>query len=96
MIASMTGFARREQAGSWGTLTCELRSVNHRYLEPGFRLKAAVDREASCEGCSFRAGAGVTVTPSGGLQLHASDFWPLGASGAPASSAVIRARQFGG
>jgi uncharacterized protein (TIGR00255 family) len=34
----MTGFARREQAGSWGTLTCELRSVNHRYLEPGFRL----------------------------------------------------------
>jgi len=38
MIASMTGFARREHAGSWGTLTCELRSVNHRYLEPGFRL----------------------------------------------------------
>jgi uncharacterized protein (TIGR00255 family) len=34
----MTGFARRELAGSWGTLTCELRSVNHRYLEPGFRL----------------------------------------------------------
>ena len=38
MIASMTGFARRELTGSWGTLTCELRSVNHRYLEPGFRL----------------------------------------------------------
>ena len=38
MIASMTGFARRELAGNWGTLTCELRSVNHRYLEPGFRL----------------------------------------------------------
>jgi uncharacterized protein (TIGR00255 family) len=38
MIASMTGFARRELAGTWGTLTCELRSVNHRYLEPGFRL----------------------------------------------------------
>src|SRR5262245_22716929 len=38
MIASMTGFARREVAGSFGTLTCELRSVNHRYLEPGFRL----------------------------------------------------------
>jgi uncharacterized protein (TIGR00255 family) len=38
MIASMTGFARRELAGSLGTLTCELRSVNHRYLEPGFRL----------------------------------------------------------
>jgi len=38
MIASMTGFARHELAGNWGTLTCELRSVNHRYLEPGFRL----------------------------------------------------------
>jgi uncharacterized protein (TIGR00255 family) len=38
MIASMTGFARRELAGSWGSLACELRSVNHRYLEPGFRL----------------------------------------------------------
>jgi len=38
MIASMTGFARRELSGSFGTLTCELRSVNHRYLEPGFRL----------------------------------------------------------
>ena len=38
MIASMTGFARRELTGTFGTLTCELRSVNHRYLEPGFRL----------------------------------------------------------
>src|SRR5712671_750153 len=38
MIASMTGFARREASGSWGTLVCELRSVNHRFLEAGFRL----------------------------------------------------------
>jgi uncharacterized protein (TIGR00255 family) len=38
MIASMTGFARREVTGSFGTLACEVRSVNHRYLEPGFRL----------------------------------------------------------
>jgi len=38
MIASMTGFARRESTGSWGTLVCELRSVNHRFLEAGFRL----------------------------------------------------------
>jgi uncharacterized protein (TIGR00255 family) len=38
MIASMTGFARRETTGSWGTLVCELRSVNHRFLEAGFRL----------------------------------------------------------
>jgi uncharacterized protein (TIGR00255 family) len=38
MIASMTGFARREISGSWGALVCELRSVNHRFLEAGFRL----------------------------------------------------------
>jgi uncharacterized protein (TIGR00255 family) len=38
MINSMTGFARRESSGSWGTLVCELRSVNHRFLEAGFRL----------------------------------------------------------
>jgi uncharacterized protein (TIGR00255 family) len=38
MIASMTGFARRETTGSWGTLVCELRSVNHRFLEANFRL----------------------------------------------------------
>jgi len=34
----MTGFARRESTGAWGTLVCELRSVNHRFLEAGFRL----------------------------------------------------------
>ena len=38
MISSMTGFARREASGSWGMLVCELRSVNHRFLEAGFRL----------------------------------------------------------
>ena len=38
MIRSMTGFARREQSGSWGTLTWELRTVNHRYLEVSCRL----------------------------------------------------------
>src|SRR4051812_40290748 len=34
----MTGFARREVTAPWGTLVCEIRSVNHRFLEPGFRL----------------------------------------------------------
>jgi uncharacterized protein (TIGR00255 family) len=38
MIRSMTGFARREHSGPWGTLTWELRAVNHRYLEVGCRL----------------------------------------------------------
>jgi len=34
----MTGFARSERPGPWGTLTCELRTVNHRYLEISLRL----------------------------------------------------------
>ncbi|MBB5320825.1 YicC/YloC family endoribonuclease [Marinobacter oulmenensis] len=38
MIRSMTAFARKEARGDWGTLTCEIRTVNHRYLEPSFRL----------------------------------------------------------
>ncbi len=38
MIRSMTGFARRERQGPWGTLSCELRTVNHRYLEISLRL----------------------------------------------------------
>ncbi|MEX6500806.1 YicC/YloC family endoribonuclease [Pseudomonas zhanjiangensis] len=41
MIHSMTAFARAEQAGSNGTLSWELRSVNHRYLEPHLRLPEA-------------------------------------------------------
>lgn len=38
MIYSMTGFARATSASDWGTLLWELRTVNHRYLEIGFRL----------------------------------------------------------
>lgn len=33
MIHSMTAFARAQSEGSWGSAVCELRSVNHRYLE---------------------------------------------------------------
>ncbi|MBB1060208.1 YicC/YloC family endoribonuclease [Marilutibacter spongiae] len=38
MIRSMTAFASGERATPWGTLGCELRSVNHRFLEVGTRL----------------------------------------------------------
>ena len=38
MPRSMTGFARREAKLPWGTVVWEIRSVNHRYLEPSFRL----------------------------------------------------------
>jgi len=41
MIHSMTAFARAEQAGDHGTLSWEIRSVNHRYLEPHLRLPEA-------------------------------------------------------
>lgn len=38
MTLSMTAFARCERSTSWGDLTWELRSVNHRYLEINPRL----------------------------------------------------------
>lgn len=38
MIRSMTAFAAREAGSPLGTLTCELRSVNHRFLELSLRL----------------------------------------------------------
>ncbi|MBU2860647.1 hypothetical protein HF290_09620, partial [Acidithiobacillus ferrooxidans] len=38
MIRSMTGFARCESRGAWGTLAWELRTVNHRFLDVGLRL----------------------------------------------------------
>lgn len=41
MVHSMTAFARIEGAGAHGTLSWELRSVNHRYLEPHLRLPDA-------------------------------------------------------
>jgi uncharacterized protein (TIGR00255 family) len=34
----MTGFARQVAESSFGTLTCEIRTVNHRYLDVQFRL----------------------------------------------------------
>lgn len=33
MIQSMTAFARAQAQGKWGSAVCELRSINHRYLE---------------------------------------------------------------
>lgn len=60
MIRSMTGFARREQSGPWGTLTWELRTVNHRYLEIGCRLpeelRAAEGEFRQTIGASVRRG----------------------------------------
>jgi uncharacterized protein (TIGR00255 family) len=38
MIYSMTAFARGQREGNWGHLTCEMRSINHRYLEISLHL----------------------------------------------------------
>ncbi|MDZ7840024.1 MAG: YicC/YloC family endoribonuclease [Gammaproteobacteria bacterium] len=38
MANSMTAFSRETSSAEWGTITCELRSVNHRYLEINPRL----------------------------------------------------------
>lgn len=38
MLKSMTAFARQAESASWGELTWEVKSVNHRYLELSFWL----------------------------------------------------------
>ncbi|PCH63191.1 MAG: YicC family protein [SAR86 cluster bacterium] len=38
MILSMTAFSRQQLEESWGSLTWEVRSVNHRYLEANIKL----------------------------------------------------------
>jgi len=42
MIYSMTAFARHQSQSDWGILICELRSINHRYLEMGLHLPDAL------------------------------------------------------
>ncbi|MET0657338.1 MAG: YicC/YloC family endoribonuclease [Steroidobacteraceae bacterium] len=69
----MTGFARRERQGAWGTLICELRTVNHRYLEISSRLPEdlrAIDPELrQLIGAALRRGkvdATLTFKPTAG------------------------------
>ena len=38
MIQSMTAFARTQGQGKWGSAVCEVRSINHRYVEMVVRL----------------------------------------------------------
>jgi uncharacterized protein (TIGR00255 family) len=42
MTQSMTGFARSVQQLPWCTISCEIRSVNQRFLDPTFRLPEAL------------------------------------------------------
>ena len=60
MIRSMTAFASGERITEWGTLGCELRAVNHRFLELGVRLpdELRVLEPALRERVSARVGRG--------------------------------------
>jgi uncharacterized protein (TIGR00255 family) len=75
MIRSMTAFASAERTTPWGTLACELRAVNHRFLELGIRapeelraLEPAVRERVSAKaqrgkmelGLRFRGEAGAS------------------------------------
>jgi len=84
MLRSMTAFARREAQGDWGTLVWEIRSVNHRYLEPGLRLpeefraqenavrerlQARLGRGKIECGLRYQAGSGAVSTVDVNLEL---------------------------
>jgi uncharacterized protein (TIGR00255 family) len=82
MITSMTGFGRRQGAWLDGTVTIEVRSVNHRFLETSIRLPRLMGsleelfKKAVQEHCS-RGRVEMTVSLQGGrgsarsLQLDA-------------------------
>jgi uncharacterized protein (TIGR00255 family) len=78
MIRSMTAFASAERVTEWGTLGCELRAVNHRFLELGVRLpdELRVLEPALRERVSSRMARGkldLTMRlrpPEGGDALH--------------------------
>ncbi len=79
MIRSMTAFARGEHDTGWGRLSCEIRSVNHRYLDVTLRLpellrsSEPVLRErirARCERGKVECGLRLDRTGGGGLTLE--------------------------
>ncbi len=57
MLNSMTGFAREAAESPLGTLTCEIRAVNHRYLDVQFRLP----EELRAKEVEFRQQVGETI-----------------------------------
>lgn len=82
MIRSMTAYATAERATEGGTLACELRAVNHRFLELGLRLpeELRVLEPALRERIAARISRGKldftlrlrSPEGEGGLQLNAS------------------------
>lgn len=41
-VRSMTGFARKQNKGDWGSIAVEIRTVNHRYLDISMRMPEAL------------------------------------------------------
>lgn len=87
MIQSMTAFTRQQASGDWGVAVFEVRSVNHRYLEPSLRLPESlralepklreITREYLNRGkveitLRFQAGAGLETDVSVNLPLAKS------------------------
>lgn len=48
MIYSMTAYARKQIQAALGTIVCELRGVNHRYLEISFKLPDSLRELEPC------------------------------------------------
>ena len=76
-IQSMTGFARAEALHPWGTLSCEIRSVNHRYLELQLRVPEPLRHaeHAAREMLRERAGRGkvdctIRLQPAAGAEAR--------------------------
>lgn len=83
VIRSMTAFARQQQQTEWGTLSWELRSVNHRYLEVSLRLpeelralEGAVREHASAQiargklDCNLRLQTDAGIASTSGLHIN--------------------------
>lgn len=84
MIRSMTGFAREELHSELGSLSWELRSVNHRYLEVVLRLPEELRglEQAIRERLTERLGRGklecvLKYTPSHQIEVEIQIDWQL-------------------
>ena len=84
MTLSMTAFSRQQQEQEWGSLTWEIRSVNHRYLEANVRLpesfralenavpivRCTMDGHSVAVDAGGRVVAGLAIAPAPQLQAR--------------------------
>ena len=80
MIRSMTAFASAEREADFGTLSIELRSVNHRYLELGLRLpeelralEPAIRERVAAKISRGKVDLGLRYKPAGGSKAMVLD-----------------------